>query len=252
MLPYMFYALVRRNHNEKNTMRIWTLLSQKGGAAKTTTSLNLAVAACEAGEKTLVIDCDPQKSASQWWESREQDDETPNVIANDPADVKATLQQAADLGYTHVIIDTAGYAGLHANQSAYSATLCIVPTQPSIMDMRSTVPTATMLKSIDKRFVFLMTRCPIQGTEVKEATEAFSALGLICPISCMDRKAYKRAYANGLGVTEFENTDKSGAAAAKEIRDVYQWLKNKEDKLKSGPFGSSAATITNTNEAELA
>ncbi len=222
-------------------MRIWTLLSQKGGAAKTTTALNLAVAGCEAGERTLVIDCDPQRSAAQWWESREADDNAPMVIAIDTAEVKTTLDEARKRGFTLVIIDTPGHAGMHANQTAQSATLCIVPTQPSIMDMRSTVPTAEMLKSIDKRFVFLMTRCPIQGTEVAEASESFSALGLVCKVHCMERKAYKRAYGTGLGVTEYETLDKSGgAAAAEEVRAIFQWLRTKEDRLNNTGLGMTA------------
>jgi len=235
-------------------MRVWTVLTQKGGAAKTTTTLNLAIAAVEQGEKTLVIDCDSvQGSSSQWWESREADQEAPMLIAVKTSDVEKNLAQAKEHGFTHVLIDTPGYAGLTTNATAQQATFCIVPTQPSIMDMRATVPSADMLKTIDKSFGFLLTRCPVQGTEVEEASRSFKSLGLVCPTRCYERKAYKRAYASGMGVIEYAKLDNSAKIAAEEIRSVYKWFKKKEDRLNKAGFSTSTAKPTvETLEAHTA
>lgn len=47
-------------------MRVVAVANQKGGAAKTTTAVNVAAALGETGHRTLVVDLDPQANATGW------------------------------------------------------------------------------------------------------------------------------------------------------------------------------------------
>lgn len=49
-------------------MRTIAVVNQKGGSAKTTTSVNLAATIAENGRRVLLIDLDPQHSATQWYD----------------------------------------------------------------------------------------------------------------------------------------------------------------------------------------
>jgi chromosome partitioning protein len=52
-------------------MKIIAVISQKGGAGKTTLAVNLAVAAELQDVPTVLVDLDPQSSAKTWHDIRE-------------------------------------------------------------------------------------------------------------------------------------------------------------------------------------
>lgn len=65
------------------------IASQKGGSGKTTLAVNLAAAAEAAGQNALIIDTDPQATASQWGAWRA--DRAPEVIDSAPRRIRTAF-----------------------------------------------------------------------------------------------------------------------------------------------------------------
>ncbi len=211
-------------------MNIWFLITQKGGAGKTTLATNLAVCGADVGKKVLLADLDPQETAVKWWQSREVDKGIQAVkVPQNVEKVKQVIKAGKDRGFDLLIFDTVGQdTNLH-NAIIDFASLCIIPCQPSLPDIRAVKSTIAMVEKKDVPFIFVVTRCPPVGQEFEKVKQGLSAHGLVCPTPTIERKAYKNAYAVGLGVVEYDKHDK----AAKEMQTIFNWSVNAEIKLKS-------------------
>ncbi len=206
-------------------MEIWTFVTQKGGAGKTTLCTNLAVAATGDGRKTLILDLDPQESAVKWWQRR--DAEEPTLIKIKPDEAGNAINLAKEQGYDLVMIDTAGRESLLHNEAVLQSNFCIIPCQPSIADIEAVYPTVELLKRTNSNYAFVLTRCPAVGQDQISAREGLSGLGLVAKPFTVERKAYKLAFATGESVTEFDKRDK----ASREIENLYQWITQKSKRL---------------------
>ena len=69
-------------------MRTIALLTQKGGAGRTTLAACLAVAAAHAGESVIALDLDPQASLLRWGKRREATN-APNKVIIEPLEGEA-------------------------------------------------------------------------------------------------------------------------------------------------------------------
>ena len=200
-------------------MQVVALLSQKGGAGKTTLALALAVVAQQAGRDTVVVDLDPQTSAAKWADRR--GDRPPVVISAQAARLSQVLT-AAEGGADLVILDTPPRADNVALAAAQAADLVLVPCRASVLDLETAATTAQLVRVAgDPEIAFVLNGVPWRGPKAAQAREALTDAGLsVCPVAIGYRVAHEHAAVLGETAREF---DPRGKAAA-EVRHVYEWM----------------------------
>jgi chromosome partitioning protein len=206
-------------------MRIISFVTQKGGAGKTTLAVNCAVAADKAGQKTLILDLDPQGSAESWYQDREE--ETPRLVKIGSWTLPEAIAKANSAGYKLVMIDTPGRDEPSVTAAIRASDFCIIPCRPTPVDMRATPPTVATINRLQKSAVFVLSQTPPRGERVREAEVGLAMLGIVCPVRVVARAAYQDAHGAGLGVLEFDPTGK----AAMEIAQLWDWMAKKMEKM---------------------
>ena len=194
-------------------MRTIAFVSLKGGSGKTTLAASLAVAAQAAGERVALIDMDPQGALIAWAEARGSADIP--VARVGAARLPRALAGLAAGGSTLAIVDAPGAEGLAASAAMAAATLAIVPSRPSLYDVRASAATRAALTAAQTEFVFVLNQLP-PGDLTARARDGIETLaemgGLIAP-PILARPDYGEAVRRGRGVAELD----PGGAAAEEM-----------------------------------
>ena len=201
-------------------MKSIAFLSQKGGSGKTTLAVHSAVAAQESGERVVLIDTDPQKSATVWSEARQS--ETPIVATVAASELEKVLKAAHQDKMSLAIVDTAPHTAPDAARIARTVDLIVIPCRPTAFDLAAVSNAVEIVRAAKKNAVLVLSACPFRSPEIAETRQVLSEYGLpVCPYDVTDRRAFSRAVATGRAVTEFEEEGK----AAAELRALWNWLK---------------------------
>lgn len=158
-------------------MRLVAVTNQKGGAGKTTTTMNLAAIAAE-NSRVLVVDVDPQRSTT-WWASTAGDG-LPFDFA-DNTDV-STLARLRDLPFDVVFVDTPGnLTDSRILESVLSvADFAIIPTEPEALCIPPMVRTIrTLVEPSDTPFRVLLSKIDMRVPgQLDDAQALIDGLGL--------------------------------------------------------------------------
>ena len=200
-------------------MKTISIISQKGGAGKTTLAIHLAGAATSAGLSALILDADPQATASQWFHWRGGAD--PEVVdCASPTLLPRKVQQAADLGADLVIIDTPPHADIMAREACKAADLILIPCRPQAFDLSAVETTAELVKAAGKpAFVLFMggpQRAPTtyrDARELIEGSEGVEGMAVpVAPVVLTMRAIYHHSRAQGKTAMEAEPDGRSREA----------------------------------------
>lgn len=188
--------------------------SLKGGTGKTSLSVHLAHAIKLAGAKVILIDADPQASASDWAAAR--DDPSPFPVVGMARDTLHRDLEAITADYDHAVIDTPPRVSALARSAILAANLVLIPVQPSSYDVWAAAETVKLVEEAqqfkpDIKAAFVINRRIVKtsiGGEIAAALADYSPVVFESAIA--QRVAIAEASA---GYTVLEDSPTSTAAA---------------------------------------
>ena len=204
-------------------MKVIAILAQKGGVGKTTTAIELAVAAHLAGLAVGIIDLDPQGTAAKWGDRRGQrEDDSPSVIGGQASRLGVLLDAARANGSDLIILDTPPHAEAVALQAAKVSDLILTPTRAGGFDLEAIQTTLEMAELAKKPAHVLINAVPTNRQHLGELALA----GLqerrisVAPVVWMERAAFADLAADDLAAPERDPLSK----AAQEVQALLEWL----------------------------
>lgn len=194
---------------------------EKGGSGKSCLAQNLAVYfAREKKAIVLMVDCDPQRTTSDWIQARNSDPSLPAInciqlygkIRND----LLSLNQH----YDYVVVDCGGQDNLALRAAMSVADHVIIPLRPKRRDLKTVPHMEDMLstcKMVNPKMLasFVITQCPSlpnQAGRILEAKEVCSSFGInVLNAVTFNRNVYDDSEELGSSVLEIEPDSKAAA-----------------------------------------
>jgi chromosome partitioning protein len=209
-------------------MKTVLVASSKGGVGKTTVATHLAAQAALSGQKTVLIDADPQGSSTRWAERRAGLDSA--VLPIDGSSRHRTAWKSVPDGTERVVIDAP--AGAHPDAlEAYleHAEAVVVPVLPSALDIDATVPFLNALAR-HPRVRRGQLRVGLVGNRLRPWTNASQqALDLLSqwpyPVVAQLRDSQAYVMLVGLGRSLFDYNSQHVREHQADWQPLLKWLK---------------------------
>ncbi|MBD1997951.1 ParA family protein [Leptolyngbya sp. FACHB-541] len=205
------------------TAKIIAVVNQKGGSGKTTVSMQLAGAIARRGNKVLVVDADPQGTATRWAASAEDDAPFPASVVGLSAASGKVHREVKKLidDYDCIIIDCPPAADSPVPQSALLiADLALVPIIPSPLDMWAAVGIRQVIQNVSDinetlQARLMMNQCQPNTTLAQETLEVLPEFGIVlAQTQLRHRQVYRQAAVFGQTV---HSLGSKASAAVEEI-----------------------------------
>lgn len=196
-------------------MRAVSVLSEKGGAGKTTIAVNLASSFHLEGVSTLVVDADPQGTARDWGAASDAD--TPAVAGVDRGSIRDDVPRLGER-FELVVIDGAPRLQETYVDAVTVSDLVLVPVRPSAADIWSAETIVDVCQARSTPVAFVVSQ-QIVGTaladQIQGALQSFD-------VPVMDARTSQRvAYTEALGAGQSVLQYDAGGKADEEVNALH-------------------------------
>lgn len=190
--------------------------NSKGGCGKTTTSVHLAETLAMHGLRTVIVDADPQGTATLWAALGKL---TATVVTVGPLTMAADLDRHCREN-DYVIVDCKPSANAVSTLAALDhAALVLIPSQTSTPDLWATMALLELLERRHPNLASLVVPNGLTATRVsRDVLELMESSWKLSKARIHSRTAYREAAATG--VTVHGMAGKGAAAGAKECKDL--------------------------------
>lgn len=204
------------------TPKILAVVNGKGGVGKTTTAVNLAAILAEQ-LAVLLVDADPQGSAS-WWVERNDNGMAFALVREHQAQALQDLHRADS--YQVIVVDTPPALRSEALQTVIAlADYVVLPTPPAPMDLTALIETVNRaVKPSQVRHRVLLTKVDSRSlNETLEAQNTLLEMGIPAYHAFVrNYKAHERSVLEGLAITQWKG--KNAREAQSDYRRVADEL----------------------------
>ncbi len=209
---------------------------KKGGSGKSTITMNLAAELARQKKDVMIVDTDRQSSTAEWATERIRNQSTlPEIFCVQKYNEIHTTLLDLNKRYEYVLVDTAGRDAPELRSAMIVANKLLIPVRPSQLDL-NTIPDIQKIiqesKLVNPNLLTLavLSMAPTNPivNEAKEAQEFLAEFPSITLLKTIvrDRKIYRDAVSEGLGVVEINKTSESARKAKKEIQDLAKEIFN--------------------------
>lgn len=215
--------------------------NQKGGCGKTTTVMNLAGGLTKVGYNILVVDADPQASATVWSIAKGQGSLPFDVATKRSPGIKGKFASVFTLEYDIVLIDcpagvadTQDDAGRFGRDALRGADAILIPIRPSMLDFAAATTFVRLLereKSPDTKTAVLINGR--RNTRIGREAPGFAAT-IFAPIAGTvilettigDRAPITEVSGSGMTIFDFDPSSKAAHEYSALTKEILQWLQS--------------------------